>query len=338
MLTNNIKQYLKDKKEKDNNKRLSLGPKVVIIGGGTGLGNILRGLKEYTSNITAIVTTFDDGASTGKLKEEFGVLAPGDIRQCLTALSKSESSMERLLSYRFKDGKLDNHSLGNLILVAMTDITGGFPSAIKKLSDIFSVTGKVLPITLDNMVLCAEFTDGSNSIGEKNICVDGKGKKIKRVYFDKSTALPAPEVLESIEEADIIILGPGSLYSSVICNLLVAGIPEAIMHASASKVYICNIMTQEGETDNYTLSEHINEVEKYLGKNVLDYAVVNEAEVTEEMIEEFNQKKSKPVDIDIDNIKNKEIKIISDEYIVTLPGKIMHNSKKITKDIIDIVK
>jgi len=157
-----------DKRVKKDNI-LKKGPKIVIIGGGSGLGNILKGLKEHTSNITAIVTTFDNGSSTGKLREEFDVLAPGDIRQCITALSTSESSMERLLSYRFKDGHLDNHSLGNLFLVAMTDIMGSFPAAIKKISDIFSVIGRVLPITLDKMTLCAQFSDGSVANGEDSI-------------------------------------------------------------------------------------------------------------------------------------------------------------------------
>jgi len=170
-----INHLSKEEKTKEIDKRikkdniLKKGPKIVIIGGGSGLGNILKGLKEHTSNITAIVTTFDNGSSTGKLREEFDVLAPGDIRQCITALSTSESSMERLLSYRFKDGHLDNHSLGNLFLVAMTDIMGSFPAAIKKISDIFSVIGRVLPITLDKMTLCAEFYDGTVASGEDSI-------------------------------------------------------------------------------------------------------------------------------------------------------------------------
>ena len=174
-MTMGISHLSNEEKTKEIDKRikkdniLKKGPKVVIIGGGSGLGNILKGLKEHTSNITAIVTTFDDGSSTGKLKKEFDVLAPGDIRQCITALSTSESSMERLLSYRFKDGHLDNHSLGNLFLVAMTDIMGSFPEAIKKISDIFSVIGRVLPITLDKMTLCAQFSDGTVANGEDAI-------------------------------------------------------------------------------------------------------------------------------------------------------------------------
>ncbi|MEG1705495.1 MAG: YvcK family protein [Clostridia bacterium] len=326
-----------DKRIKNDNV-LSRGPKVVIIGGGSGLGNILKGLKEHTSNITAIVTTFDDGSSTGILKKEFDVLAPGDIRQCITSLSTSESSMERLLSYRFKDGHLDNHSLGNLFLVAMTDIMGSFPVAIKKISDIFSVIGRVLPITLDKMTLCCEYTDGTTAIGEDAIPKQGKGKKIKKIYLNEKNAKPAPEVLESIKEADVILLGPGSLYCSVICNLLVSDVSETIMNAKGKKIYICNIMTQNGETDNYTLSDHVNEVEKYLGNNVLDYVFANDSEITEEMLEQFKQINSKSVIIDKDKIKNKNTEVITSDYILTMPGKILHNNKKISQDIIELAK
>lgn len=339
-----VNHLSKEEKTREIEKRLKKdnvlkkGPKVVIIGGGSGLGNILKGLKEHTSNITAIVTTFDDGSSTGKLKKEFDVLAPGDIRQCITALSTSESSMERLLTYRFKDGHLDNHSLGNLFLVAMTDIMGSFPAAIKKISDIFSVVGTVLPVTLDKMTLCAEFNDGTTASGEDSIPKIGKGKRIKKIYLNEKNARPAPEVLESIKEADIILLGPGSLYCSILCNLLVSDVSETIMNAKAPKAYICNIMTQNGETDEYTLSDHVNEVEKYLGNNVLDYVFANDSEITSEMIDEFKQINSKPVIIDKDNIKNKSTKIITSDYILTMPGKILHNNKKISKDVIDLIK
>jgi uncharacterized cofD-like protein len=339
-----VNHLSKEEKTREIEKRikkdnvLQKGPKIVIIGGGSGLGNILKGLKEHTSNITAIVTTFDDGSSTGKLKKEFDVLAPGDIRQCITSLSTSESSMERLLSYRFRDGHLDNHSLGNLFLVAMTDIMGSFPAAIKKISDIFSVVGTVLPITLDKMTLCAEFSDGTVANGEDLIPKMGKGKRIKKIYLNEKNARPAPEVLESIKEADIILIGPGSLYCSILCNLLVSDVSETIMNAKAPKAYICNIMTQSGETDEYTLSDHVNEVEKYLGNNVLDYVFVNNSEITDEMIEEFKQIDSKPVVIDEDKIKNKNTKVITSDYILTMPGKILHNNKKISKDIIDLIK
>jgi uncharacterized cofD-like protein len=166
----------------------------------------------------------------------------------------------------------------------------------------------------------------------------GKGKKIKKIYLNEKNATPAPDVIESIKEADIIVLGPGSLYCSILCNLLVSDISETIMNAKAPKAYICNIMTQSGETDEYTLSDHVNEVERYLGNNVLDYVFVNDTLVTDEMIEEFKQIDSKPVVIDINNIKNKKTKIITSDYILTMPGKILHNNKKISKDIIETIK
>jgi len=166
----------------------------------------------------------------------------------------------------------------------------------------------------------------------------GKGNRIKKIYLNEKNATPAPEVLESIKEADIIVLGPGSLYCSIICNLLVSDVSETIMNAKAPKAYICNIMTQSGETDEYTLSDHVNEVEKYLGNNVLDYVLVNDSLITDEMIEEFKQVDSKPVIIDVDNIKNKNTKVIACDYILTMPGKILHNNKKISRDIMDLIK
>ncbi|MEG1010029.1 MAG: YvcK family protein [Clostridia bacterium] len=206
IFTKHLSKEQKDLEIKRLKTENSKGPHIVIIGGGSGLSNILKGLKEYTPNITAIVTTFDDGGSTGKLKKEMDVLAPGDIRKCITALSNKESAMDKLLAYRFKDGNIDNHSLGNLFLVAMTDIMGSFPLAIQKISEIFSVTGKVLPITLDKITLCCKFKDGTIAIGEENISKEGINKKIKNIYLKEEFANPAPDVIESIKNADIIIL------------------------------------------------------------------------------------------------------------------------------------
>ena len=314
-----------------------VGPKIVMIGGGSGLSNILKGIKKYTSNITAIVTTFDDGGSTGKLRKQLDVVAPGDIRKCITALSNSESCMDDLLKYRFKDENVDNHSLGNLFLVAMTDIMGSFPLAIKKISDIFNVEGTVLPVSLDKITLCADFANGTTAEGEENIPEVGVGTTIKKLYLKQKTALPAPGVLEAIKEADIIILGPGSLYTSVICNLLVEDVAEEIKEAKAKKIYIANLMTQKGETDNFELSNHVNEIEKYLGKNILDYVVANNEEITEETLELAGQKDSKPVTIDDEDINNKNIKLIENNYVNTKPGMLLHNSKLIASDIIETI-
>ena len=324
------------------NDQLKKGPKIVMIGGGSGLSNILRGLRQYTSNITAIVTTFDDGGSTGKLRDELDVLAPGDIRKCIAALSESEPTMEKLLSYRFKDGTADNHALGNLILVAMTEITGSFQKAIEKISSIFSVRGKVLPVTLQNLRLCAALENDEVILGEASIqtnCLKAHCG-IKQVFLKKNgtECVAAPGVVEAIKDADLIVIGPGSLYTSVICNLLVDGVSEAIIKSNAKKLYICNLMTQPGETDGYTVAKHVNEIERYVGKHVLDYALINNGEITKEMLVEFNQGESKPVKIDLENIQNRTISVIQDDLVVTAKDSILHNNKKIAEILVDVAR
>ena len=238
---------------------LKKGPKVVIIGGGKGVSNILSGLKEFTTNITTIVSTFDDGDLEEKLVEELDVLPPGDIRRSIIALSSSEPAMEKLLSYRFQDGKMTSHSLGNLLIVAMTEVMGGFAPAIQKLSSIFNVKGKILPVTLDKAKLCAGLENGDIVVGETNIrsrILESKSR-IKQIFLKDTEAKPAPGVLEAIRDADVIILGPGSLYTGVICNLLVIDISKAIVQSKAKKVMISNIMNEPAETSGYTLAKHV---------------------------------------------------------------------------------
>ncbi|MCX8074506.1 MAG: YvcK family protein [Clostridia bacterium] len=322
------------------NNALKKGPKIVMIGGGSGLSNILRGLKEHTSNITAIVTTFDDGGSTGKLVKEMDVLAPGDIRKCIAALSTSEATVERLLTYRFRDGHIDNHSLGNLFIVAMTDITGSFANAVEKISEIFKIRGKVLPVTLDKMKLCAGLDNGEVVVGEDNIPARVREIKspIKQIFLKEGSCKPAPEVIESIKDANIIVIGPGSLYTSVACNLLVDEVSRAIIQSKAKKVFIANLMNQPGETDGYTLSKHVNEIERYIGKHVLDYCIANDGEITEEMIKDFNQGNSTPVKNDLENIQNRAISVIEDDLVLTAPNSILHDSERIAQILMSIAK
>ena len=319
---------------------LKKGPKVVIIGGGKGLSNILSGLKEFTSNITSIVSTFDDGGSTGKIMEEMDILPPGDIRRSIIALSSKEPSMERLLSYRFQEGKLENHSLGNLIIAAMTDIMGGFPLAIQTLSSIFNVRGKILPVTLDKAKLCAGLENGEIVVGENNIrprSLEAKSR-IKQIFLKDTEATPAPGVIEAIMEADVVVLGPGSLYTSVICNLLVNDVSKAIIQSKAKKVMIANLMNEPGETLGYTLARHVNEVERYLGKHVLDYVIANNGEVTEEMLFDFNQGISTPVTNDLENIQNRTISVTEEDLIITAPNAILHDNLRVSEIIMEIAK
>ena len=319
---------------------LKKGPKVVIIGGGKGLSNILSGLKEFTSNITSIVSTFDDGGSTGALIEEMDILPPGDIRRSIIALSSSEPAMEQLLGYRFQDGKINNHSLGNLVIAAMTDVMGGFAPAIQKLSNIFNVKGKILPVTLDKAKLCAGLENGEIVVGENNIrprVIESKSR-IKQIFLKDTEAHPAPGVLEAIHEADVIVLGPGSLYTSVICNLLVNDIGKAIIQSKAKKMMIANLMNEPGETLGYTLAKHVNELERYLGKHALDYVLANNGEVTEDMMLDFNQGSSTPVNLDLENIQNRTINVIEEDLIITAPNSILHDNLRVAEIIIEIAK
>ena len=345
---NILKLTLKNMEHKDKNleirklltteSSLKKGAKIVMIGGGKGLSNILGGLKEYTHNITSIVSTFDDGGSTGKIMEQVDTLPPGDIRRSLIALSNSNSEMEKLMSYRFKDGKIDNHSLGNLMIVAMTDVMGGFASAIKAMSNIFNVTGNILPVTLDKTKLCAGLENGEIVVGEDNIrprVLESKSR-IKQIFLKDATAAPAPGVLEAIK--DVIVIGPGSLYTSVICNLLVDDIGKAIIQSKAKKVMIANLMNEPGETLGYTLAKHVNEVERYIGKHVLDYVIVNNGEITEDMIFDFNQGESTPLQIDLENIHNRALTVIQEDLVITAPNCIYHDSMRVSEILIDIAK
>ena len=255
-------------------RRLNRGLRIAVIGGGTGLSTVLRGLKSYTSNLSAIVTVTDDGGSSGRLRQELGVLPPGDIRNCLVALADSESMMTDLFQYRFHDGNgLAGHSFGNLFIAAMCGIAGNFDEAIKESSRVLAIKGRVLPATLANVALEAELEDGSIVRGESTI--SRSTARIKNVRLVPPGCQGLPEAIEAIEAADAVILGPGSLYTSVMPNLLVPGIAEAIVRSRGVKVYICNIMTQPGETDGMSASEHVRALVSATHLRLMDYALVN---------------------------------------------------------------
>jgi uncharacterized cofD-like protein len=265
--------------------------KIVAIGGGTGLPILLEGSKTYSKHLTAIVTVTDSGRSSGVLREEFGILPPGDARNCLVALSETEEQereLYQLFQYRFNRGSLDGMSLGNLLMAALTDITGSFEKAIKKVSKILNIRGKVLPSTLANTHICAELEDGTYVEEEFNVRAVGK-KPIKNVFLKNNDVTPLPEAIEEISKADIIVIGPGSLYTSLITNLLVSDIKNAIRNSKAMKIYICNIVTQPGQTDHYKISDHINTIIKYLGDSVLDYVVVNNNIPRKEILEKYQK-------------------------------------------------
>jgi len=282
-------------------RRLHRGPKIVTIGGGTGLSNLLRGLKAYSGNITAIVTVADDGGSSGRLRREIGVLPPGDIRNCLAALADEEKLLTELFQYRFQAGDgLSGHSFGNLFLTAMSDITGDFEEAIAASSRVLAVRGKVLPSTLSDVKLWAQLTDGRTIEGESNIAkAHGKVDNIG-CHPDNPPALPA--AIKAIQEADYLIIGPGSLYTSIIPNLLIPGIREAIACSQAPRIYICNIMTEPGETDDYSVADHIRAIDKVSGGKIFDAVLVNRTLPSEAALQRYAADNSYPVYLDKDAV------------------------------------
>ena len=317
------------------------GPKVVVIGGGTGLSILLRGLKEFTPNITAIVTVADDAGGSGIIREDLGMLPPGDIRVCILALSNTEPNMEKLINFRFKNGMLKGQSFGNLFIAAMNEIYGSFDTAIKEASNVLSITGKVLPMTIDNVNLLAELENGVIIKNESNIpeVVKEIGSKIKRVFIDSKGSYPLKDAVDAINNADLIVLGPGSLYTSVIPNLLVNDMVEKIYNSSAPKVYICNVMTQPGETDNYELMDHVRAILDHSREDLLDYVIVNTEEIPEETLEKYITDGSKPVMAkpeDEDILKIKNIKLLSDKLIDVKKDYIRHDNIELSKLLINI--
>lgn len=273
--------------------------KIVAIGGGTGLSTLLRGLKNFSVEITAVVTVTDEGGSSGILREELSVPPPGDIRNNLVALANDENVLSQVFNYRFRNGSLNGHTVGNIILAALTKITGSFTEAIAKISDFLAVKGRVLPVSNEMGRLVAIFEDGTIVKGETKIVAYGKetGMAIKNITLEQPLVLN-PAVRRAIEEADVVVLGPGSLYTSIIANFLVEGLKEVLSRTGALKVYIANIMTQPGETTGYTLRKHIDEVEKFLGCNV-DYVIHSYPPNDDKVLEKYREKGSEPVTIDL---------------------------------------
>lgn len=314
---------------------LSRAPRLVVIGGGTGMPVLLRGLKELTSNLTAIVTVADDGGSSGRLRGELGILPPGDIRNCLTALATTEPMLEQLFQHRFNAGSgLDGHSFGNLFIAAMSEITGDFEAAVKESSKVLAVRGRVLPVTLDNVVLCAELADGSTVCGESNITA--ALASVKRVFTLPAEADPLPEALAAIKEADAIILGPGSLYTSIIPNLLIPGIVEAIAASKASKIYVCNVMTQPGETTGYTAADHLKAILDHSQPNLLDCVLVNTAPIDTELLARYEAEGAAPVTVDPDALKKLGVSVAIGD-LISQEDVVRHDSQRLARAVFRLV-
>lgn len=314
-------------------RKLNRGPKIVAIGGGTGLSMLLKGIKHITNNITAVVTVGDDGGSSGRLREEMGVLPPGDIRNCIAALADDEDLVTKLFQYRFKSGEgLEGHSFGNLFLTALCSITGDMVRAVKESSNVLSIRGRVLPSTLDDMKLVAEMEDGRTIHGESNI-PEAHGK-IKRLYTDPKKCKALEEVIYAIKNADLIILGPGSLYTSVIPNLLIEEISKEVIASSAKKIYVCNIMTQPGETDGYSVSDHIQALMQHANSRKLIDAVLVNDYLPNNLADKYRMAHSYPVKIDNENIKKLGVKIFPKKLIEdNKDGFVRHSSHRVARAV-----
>lgn len=315
-------------------RQLQHGPSVVALGGGTGLPTLLRGLKENTSNITAVVTVADDGGSSGWLRQ-YGFPPPGDIRNCLIALADAESLMAELFQHRF-DGieALEGHAFGNLLLAAMTTITGDFERAIKETSKVLAIRGRVLPSTLGNVILAAELENGEVVRGQ--MAVNQSLPRVRRAFLEPENAAALEEVVEAVEQAKLIVIGPGSLYSSVIPNLLVEGLAAAIRAARVPKVYVCNVMTQPHETDGYAASDHVEAVLQHGGERVADYVLVNMVKPSEEKLEAYRKWGADFVYPDLQKLRKMGLKVLAGDFI-NESNYVRHDSSKLAQALFGLV-
>lgn len=304
---------------------------VVVIGGGTGLSTLLRGLKLFPMNITAIVTVADDGSSSGRLRKEFDTPAVGDLRNVLVSLSEVEPLVEDLLQYRFNTySDLDKHALGNLMLTAMYNITGSLTESLEALSKIFNIKGKVLPITEDKAILVAHTTDGKTIEGESKITK--AGKHIKKIEY-KNRVRVTPQVLEAVKEADLVIVGIGSLYTSVIPNLLPREMKKALMNTKAKKMYICNIMSEHGETDDYNVSDCVKQINKYVGKDFIDVVLANKKKVPDEILELYKSEKAAQIMLDKEEVKKMGVELISADLLSINNNQARHDYVKTALEV-----
>lgn len=316
-------------------RKLSNGPAITVIGGGTGLSSLLHGMKFITNNCTAVVTTADDGGSSGRLRQELHIIPPGDLRNCMVAMADREPLMERVMQYRFGgDSALAGHSLGNLFLAAIAGTEGGMEEGLKAASQILKIRGQVIPSTLTNIQLQATMSDGTKVTGESEI--SKAGKHIAKLAMIPEDAKATDSAVAAVLNADVLILGPGSLYTSVIPNVLVKGIRDAVVSSKAFKIYVCNVMTQPGETDGFGAYDHVKALIDAVGTQFLDYVVVNDQPLTQEQLAQYKAKGQEPVTADIEKIESLGIqavpaKLLSQEDLVR------HNPQKLAQVIMSLI-
>lgn len=312
---------------------LARGPRVVVIGGGTGLSVLLQGIKAYTNNITAIVTVTDTGGSSGRLRDELDMLPPGDIRNCLVALADAEPLIRDLFQYRFEEGEgLKGHSFGNLFITALSMVTGDFEKAIRESSKVLAIRGRVLPSTLDKVTLVGEFTDGTVTEGETNIT--SKRKSLKKITLRPSNCNATDEALEAIRNADLVAMGPGSLYTSILPNLLIKDILNAILESDAYKIFIINAMTQPGETEKYTAYDHLRVLISHTDPSVVDACFFNTQSIPKSVLDRYRETNSDPVDVDLAKIRELGYEVVGGEML-KIDTQVRHDPSKLAKSIID---
>ena len=322
-----------------NKKVYNQGPKVVAIGGGAGLNSVLKGLKNYTDNITAIVTVSDYGEPKTESRKMLDTLPLDDVKGSIIALSSDEEAMEKLMNFKFNSGRLSNLSFSDVYFLAMNTLYNDFTESVKESQNIFNMTGKVLPVTLEEIKICAELEDGTVIESKDKIpeLINNTTSKISRIFITPSNCRPAPGVIEAIMEADAIVIGPGSLYTNVIPNLLVKGVAKAIKDSKAFKIYVSNLMTEPGQTDNYTLSEHIKAINEHVGKGVIQYCIYDTGEIMPEYIRKYNMEGADLVEQDVSKVKVEGVSLIQRNLSHIENGKIRHNPDAIAVSIIQLI-
>lgn len=314
------------------------GPRIVAIGGGHGLSALLRGLKQYTRNVTAIVTVADDGGGSGVLRTDLNMPPPGDIRNCMQALANTEPVMEQLLEYRFPEGRLRGQSFGNLLLAALNGISDSFDEAVAKMSQVLAITGRILPVTTENVLLEATFENGAAVLGESKIAAEKKAQdsRILRVRLLPERPQAQSDVFDALKEADLILLGPGSLYTSVIPNLLVDGVAQAIRDSAAPAVYIGNIMTQDGETEGMTLSDHVSALLDHSCPGLVDICIANCAPVPPELLERYWEEGAEPIQVDREKVEALGVEVVERPMISGQSRYARHSPEVLGRTVIEL--
>ncbi len=314
---------------------LERGPRITVLGGGSGLSVLLHGLKEFTSNITAVVTVADDGGSSGRLRSQFNIPPPGDIRNCLVALADAEPLMSELFQFRFKEsGELEGHNFGNLFILAMLKVTGDFEKAIRESSKILAIRGRVVPSTLKRATLVAQHADGTQTVGETNI--SQTPSRIERLYLQPEGAQATEDAIFAVENADAIVIGPGSLYTSLLPNLLIEDLSAAIARSRAPKIYICNVMTQSHETDGFGAFDHVNTIAEHSHPDVLSHVIVNNGHIPPNILAKYLKGGSIPVKADTEKIRALGYQVIEDN-IINAADIVRHNPRRVSKLILEII-